>query len=272
MVGGARSRWAARSSCSSAPGPRARRQYARVASEIAQREVRVRCQGRLGRLLDVGIERRHGAVRPERAARPTRRTSRAASAAGCGGSQGDPHSRELDCVRAAVECPDARRSTPSQAVHTLAHEAVHLAGVRNEAEAECYGLQTSTSSRVRLGADRRRRARSPTTRSRGSIPRSRRTTGRTSAATAARSTSCRAAPTSPRGRSSGCRRSRRRRSAARLVDGLGRGRRHLRARLAEADAVLLEAEGRVAAALPAAVDDATRSSGRRPSRPASARS
>ena len=41
-----------------------------------------------------------------------------------------------------------------QAVHTLAHEAVHLAGVRNEAEAECYGLQTVDLVAVRLGADR----------------------------------------------------------------------------------------------------------------------
>ena len=40
-----------------------------------------------------------------------------------------------------------------QAVHTLAHEAVHLAGVRNEAEAECYGLQTVDLVAVRLGAD-----------------------------------------------------------------------------------------------------------------------
>ena len=54
--------------------------------------------------------------------------------------------RPAACPRAAFEMV--------QAVHTLAHEAVHLAGVRNEAEAECYGLQAVDLVAVRLEADR----------------------------------------------------------------------------------------------------------------------
>jgi hypothetical protein len=126
--------------------------YARVASEIARRDVRVRCQGLLGALLDIGINA--GTVQFDATGRPADVTHLTRGI--CRGLKrfaDDPRSSRLDCVRAAAVCPREAFETV-QAVHTLAHEAVHLAGVRNEAEAECYGLQTVDLVAVRLGADR----------------------------------------------------------------------------------------------------------------------
>jgi hypothetical protein len=125
--------------------------FARVASEIAQRDVRVRCQGLLGELLDIGVNA--GSVQFDANGRPADVTHLTRGV--CRGLRRfprDPRSSGLDCVRAAAPCP---RETFEivQAVHTLAHEAVHLAGVRNEADAECYGLQTVDLVAVRLGAD-----------------------------------------------------------------------------------------------------------------------
>jgi hypothetical protein len=123
----------------------------RVASEIAKRDVRVRCQGLIGELLDIGVNA--GSVQFDANGRPADETHLTRSV--CRGLRrflDDPRSPRLDCVRAARDCP---RETFElvQAVHTLAHEAVHLAGVRDEAETECYGLQTVDLVAVRLGAD-----------------------------------------------------------------------------------------------------------------------
>jgi hypothetical protein len=125
--------------------------YARVASEIAKRDVRVRCQGLLGELLDIGVYA--GTVQFDANGRPADETHLTRGVCrGLRRLQREPRSPRLDCVRTAAQCP---RETFEmvQAVHTLAHEAVHLAGVRNEAEAECYGLQTVDLVAVRLGAD-----------------------------------------------------------------------------------------------------------------------
>ena len=126
--------------------------YGRVASEIAKRDVRVRCQGLLGELADIGINA--GTVQFDASGRPADVTHLTRGVCrGLRRFQSDPRSTRLDCVRTAGECP-REAFEMVQAVHTLAHEAVHLAGVRNEAEAECYGLQTVDLVAVRLGADR----------------------------------------------------------------------------------------------------------------------
>jgi hypothetical protein len=132
-------------------GAQSEDRYARVASEIAKREVRVRCQGLLGALLDIGVNA--GTVQFDGDGRPADETR--LTRAVCRGLRrflDDPRSPRLDCVRTGTECPREAFETV-QAIHTLAHEAVHLAGVRNEAEAECYGLQTVDLVAVRLGAD-----------------------------------------------------------------------------------------------------------------------
>ncbi|MGE5689466.1 MAG: hypothetical protein ACM33B_02815 [Pseudomonadota bacterium] len=125
--------------------------YARVASEIARRDVGVHCQGRLAALFDVGGDAGTVAFdadgRPADETRLTRET--------CSGLRAfarDPGTRRLDCVRRARPCTREAFQLV-QAVHTLSHESWHLAGVRDEAETECYALQSTDLVAVRLGAD-----------------------------------------------------------------------------------------------------------------------
>jgi hypothetical protein len=46
---------------------------------------------------------------------------------------------------------DASPDALSWSVETLAHEAQHVAGVVSEAEAECYGMQTTPRAALLLG-------------------------------------------------------------------------------------------------------------------------
>lgn len=58
------------------------------------------------------------------------------------------HVREID-----VKCPGADEwGRYSYSLGMLAHESYHLGGVRDEAQAECYGLQAVARTAVRLGA------------------------------------------------------------------------------------------------------------------------
>ena len=112
------------------------RRLAAIAGEVAQRDVSVRCQGRFGEALDVGVEA--GSVRFDADGRPTDET-------------------ELDravCDSLAQFREDGEASFEAvQAIHTLAHEAWHLAGIQDEAQTECYALQTTALVAERLGAD-----------------------------------------------------------------------------------------------------------------------
>ena len=124
---------------------------AAVASELAGRPVRVHCQGSVGATLDVGSEAGSVAFDAERHAVRRRPTSSAASARRCSTSGTRSARRELACVLRGEACPrDVLRSV--WAVHTLAHEAWHLAGVRDEGVTECRALQTTAWTAVRLGA------------------------------------------------------------------------------------------------------------------------
>jgi hypothetical protein len=125
---------------------------AAVASEIARRDVGVRCQTLLGELLDVGVAA--GSVQFDAAGRPADETHLTRNV--CRGLRrfaDDPATASLDCVRAARTCPSDAFDLV-QALHTLAHEAWHLAGIRAEAQTECYALQTTGLVATRLGADR----------------------------------------------------------------------------------------------------------------------
>jgi hypothetical protein len=57
----------------------------------------------------------------------------------------------FDCVRRTAPC-DYEIGRIASAVRVLAHEAWHLRGVTNEAETECYALQTTAFTAQRLGA------------------------------------------------------------------------------------------------------------------------
>jgi hypothetical protein len=132
-----------------------------VASAIAGRGVEVDCQSFWGSLLDA--QSRHGEVWfgpdgvPEARIFLTHPT--------CGrleGFAGKSHHAELDCLAEIdwgssmplpleSECY-GRSSDTVYALLTLAHEAYHTAGVRDEALANCYAIQAMGWAASALGA------------------------------------------------------------------------------------------------------------------------
>jgi hypothetical protein len=123
---------------------------AAVAGEVAGRPVRVHCQGALGAALDVSAEA--GSVEFDASGRPS---DTAELARGVCSSlhrfEHDAGGPAFACVLGGVPCPrDVTRSV--WAVHTLAHEAWHLAGERDEGVTECRALQTTEWTALRLGA------------------------------------------------------------------------------------------------------------------------
>jgi hypothetical protein len=124
---------------------------AAIASQIAGREVQVRCPGPLGRALGEGtIE---GSVRFDENGRPANDTRlRATSCAELDALAEGRRGAELACTeRAAILC--GRRGTElAMAVDVLTHEAWHLRGVQDEARTECNALQTMAATAQALGA------------------------------------------------------------------------------------------------------------------------
>ena len=106
-----------------------------VASEIARRDVSVRCQGAVGAALDVTWE--DGSVWFDARGKPADVT--------------DLKRHVCKTLAAFPDRPDDEETVRS--VNTLAHESWHLAGVRNESAAECYAIQTIELTAKRLGAD-----------------------------------------------------------------------------------------------------------------------
>jgi hypothetical protein len=122
-----------------------------VASSIAQRSVGVDCPGFWRQLVDVTSE--DGRVHFDVAGRPNDNAE--LSAGTC--DRLEDFSRAK--IKPAFDClvPDDRTCDrdvveTARALSTLAHEAYHLAGVRDEAAAECYGIQTVDFVAERLGA------------------------------------------------------------------------------------------------------------------------
>jgi len=114
----------------------AERRFGAIASEIAHRDVSVRCQGLLGDVTDVGAHL--GYVEFDASGNPSDTTH---------------ISREAcDWLKDYERGDHAVGLDSAMGVHTLAHEAMHLQGVINEAKAECYGLQQVPRVAERLGA------------------------------------------------------------------------------------------------------------------------
>ena len=111
------------------------RRLASIAGEIAHRDVSIRCQGRVGELVDIDGE--YGSVAFGADGRPG------------GGARLD---RPICASLARLE-----RGKPvtvdagSLAVEALAHESYHLAGVQDEAATQCYALQAMRFVALRLG-------------------------------------------------------------------------------------------------------------------------
>ena len=126
-------------------------QLGSVARQLADRHVRVHCQGLTGELLDVTAEA--GTVQFDANGDPADVTNLKRPI--CNALRRFPHdvkSRSYACVLAQADCPRAIFEDVL-AVHTLAHESWHLRGNTNESLTECHALQTTAFAATLLGAD-----------------------------------------------------------------------------------------------------------------------
>jgi len=112
---------------------------AAIASEIADRHVDVHCPGLLARLADVSSHA--GTVFFDEHGRPAGFTD-----------LDEETCSELNRF-AEGKTRSGEQAAVARALHVLAHESSHLAGVRDEAAADCYGLQRTAFVAESLGAD-----------------------------------------------------------------------------------------------------------------------
>ena len=132
----------------------AENRLAAIASEIAGRDVKVRCQGALAAAFDIGAEA--GSVRFDAAGRPSDTAELKRGTCAALARFPREHLRpEFACLARALPCPDAVVLSV-WSVQALAHEAWHLAGELDEARTQCFGLQSTARVAGRLGADRTR--------------------------------------------------------------------------------------------------------------------
>jgi len=127
------------------------RRLSAIASEIAGREVRVRCPGMVGRLFGWDIV--EGSVRFDAGGTPQDETKiRTQSCGELDALAEGRRGKELACIgRTGIACGRHGRAT-TMAVDVLAHEAWHLRGVIDEGETECRSLQTMAWTAQQLGA------------------------------------------------------------------------------------------------------------------------
>ena len=110
----------------------------RVASGIAGRQVEVHCPGTLTKLVEISPHA--GSVYFDGNGRPADYTE-----------LNDATCSTLDDFAEGDTSPgDALRV--ARALHVLAHEAIHLSGVRDEAQADCFGFQKTAFVAEELGA------------------------------------------------------------------------------------------------------------------------
>lgn len=112
-----------------------------VASEIAARDVEVHCPGLMEKLVDISPNA--GSVYFDAQGRPADYTD----------LNDDTCSTLSDFAEGKTGPEDSLRV--ARALHVLAHESFHLAGVRGEADADCFGMQRVAFAAGRLGADPR---------------------------------------------------------------------------------------------------------------------
>ena len=112
---------------------------AAIASDIAGRDVDVHCPGLLSGLAEVSAHA--GTVFFDERGRPADFTD-----------LDEETCSELDRF-AEGKTGQGEQAKVARALHVLAHESSHLAGVRDEAAADCYGLQRTAFVAESLGAD-----------------------------------------------------------------------------------------------------------------------
>lgn len=120
-----------------------------IASEIAGRDVRVRCYRSAAPARESGSVMFDAHGRPADVARLDRDVCSALTA-----FARSPSGERFACVRTSSSCELEVLET-LQALQTLAHEAWHLRGERSEPVAECYAIQTVAFVAKRFGAGAR---------------------------------------------------------------------------------------------------------------------
>ena len=133
---------------------------AAVASELAGRQVGVRCQGFWASMLDIGQRSGEVDFPPDR---PPDHMFLIRSVCGSLKHFFGAHShRNLDCLEtidwtawtleSGFNAPcESHARADVEAINTLAHEAMHLRGIQSESEAQCYAIQADAWTVVRLG-------------------------------------------------------------------------------------------------------------------------
>jgi hypothetical protein len=104
-----------------------------VASQIAHRPVKVHCQGSVAATVDVGGEL--GKVQFDGTGKPADTTDLIHSVCGW-----------------LAKLPGGTVANAATAVAVLTHESYHLAGVTDEAQTQCYALQTMGWTAIQFGA------------------------------------------------------------------------------------------------------------------------
>jgi len=123
---------------------------ARIASQIAGREVGVRCPGVLGRV-GSNFDTAAGTVQFDADGNPADKTKlRQKPCAELDALAEGRRGEQLACVERSTSCGDDAQAV-AHAVDTVTHESCHLAGVIDEAVTECFALQTMAWTAQQLG-------------------------------------------------------------------------------------------------------------------------
>ena len=126
-------------------------QLGSVATQLADRHVRVHCQGLTGDLLDATSEA--GTVWFDANGKPADVTNlKRPICNALRHFRHDARSPAYGCVLTQGDCPQSIFEDVL-AVHTLAHESWHLRGNTSESLTECHALQTTAFAATLLGAD-----------------------------------------------------------------------------------------------------------------------
>jgi hypothetical protein len=121
-----------------------------IATQLGSRHVHVHCQSFASNLVDVSAEA--GTVQFDQSGIPSDTTDLKRPI--CAALARFPHdvtSAGYACVYTNADCPQ-NIWEDVLAVHTLAHETWHLHGIMNEAQTECYALQTTARAAELFGA------------------------------------------------------------------------------------------------------------------------
>ena len=127
-----------------------RRQFAAVASRIAERPVRVHCDGATASIFDTTQE--EGYVMFTADGRPTDVANLkhwVCNALGRFGS--DARAGKLGCLARPATCSE-HVTDDAFAVHVLTHESWHLHGISSESDAECRALRSTAWTAEQFGA------------------------------------------------------------------------------------------------------------------------